>query len=247
MRFVRWMVGLAVVTTAATATVWVLKPDETGHLRAQREALEQEKRELQRVVQRLTAEDRVAEVHVIDQIRAGQIVNGQPAASFMTTIEFIELDREGHPLPAKRFVIHDDTVYFDALVIKFDQQAVAEADELRGKNIALFRRIFGESQEPIDGFPIDSKGDVPNVYRIEPNPTPFEQKLWAQFWDYATNPKLAAEAGVRIAQGEAVYVPMKRGEIWTLTLQNNGGLNIKLRRPMPGSLIPPENGPIAKQ
>lgn len=241
------MVGLAVITTAGITTLWVLTPDEADRLRAEREVLQQEKRELQRVVQRLTAEDRVAEVHVIDQIRAGQIVNGRPAASDMTTIEFIELDREGHPLPAKRFVVHDDTVYFDALVIKFDQQAVAEADDLRGKSIALFRRIFAETQEPIDGFPIDPKGDVPNVYRIEPDPTPFEQQLWAQFWDYATNPELAAQAHVRVAQGEAVYVPMKRGEVWTLTLQNNGGLNIKLHRPVPGSLILTEHGPIAKQ
>jgi hypothetical protein len=137
-------------------------------------------------------------------------------------------------------------VYFDALVVKFNQESVAAADELRGKSIALFRRIFGESQEPIDGFPIDPKGDVPNVYRIEPNPSPFEQQLWAQFWDYATNPELAKEANVRVAQGEAVYVPMKRGEIWTLTLQNNGGLNIKLHRAVPGSLTPSESGPVAQ-
>ena len=102
-------------------------------------------------------------------------------------------------------------------------------DALRGKSLALFRRIYGEHQNPIDGFPVDPSGDVPNIFRVSPVPTPFEQELWGQFWKLATDPDLAAKNGVRVAQGEAVYVPVERGQAWTLTLQNNGGLSIKLR------------------
>jgi hypothetical protein len=210
--------------------VWMLLPGEADRLRKANEDLERQRFELQRAVQRLSGEDRVAEVHVIDQVLAGQLVNGKPAERDATTIEFIEIDRQGHPIPGRRFVISDRIVHFDALVIKFDPQDVAGGDPLRGKSLALFRRIYGESQTPAEGFRIDPENDVPDVYRVQPAPTPFERQLWSRFWEYARNPDLAARDRVRVAQGESVYEPMVKGDIWTLTLQNNGGLNIKFRR-----------------
>jgi hypothetical protein len=237
-RFVQWLVGLAVVTATGVGAVWLLAPREAARLREENAALERENAELVRVAQRLTGEQRVAEVHVIDQILAGQVVNGQVATADLTTIEFIELDRDCHPLPARRFVIGDDVVFFDALVVMFDQEKVAAGDPLRGKSLALFRRIYGEHQEPAQGFPIDPRGDVPNVYRVEPQPGELEQRLWSRFWDYAKDAELAARDGVRVAQGEAVYVPMRRGEVWTLTLANNGGLTLKLWRKDAAATLP---------
>jgi hypothetical protein len=172
----------------------------------------------------------VAEVYVVDQVKAGEALNGQPSANDVTVIEFVELDRQGHALPSRRFIVNDDVIFFDALVLKFDPEYVSLGDALRGKSLALFRRIYGEHQNPIDGFPIDPSGDVPNIFRVNPDPTPFEQQLWAQFWQLAADPDLALRNGVKVAQGEAVYVPVERGQAWTLTLQNNGGLSIKLRR-----------------
>jgi hypothetical protein len=230
LRFVQWIVGLAIVGAAGAGTLWLLSPGETARLRKEREDLEKQRVALEQAVGRLTGEDRVAEVYVVDQIRAGQVVNGQPAPRDITTIEFIELDRQQHPLPSRRFMINDNVIFFDALVLKFDPQYVTLGDALRGRNLSLFRRIYGEHQNPVDGFPIDPSGDVPNVYRVNPQPSPFEQKLWSQFWDFAGNPDLAAGSGVHVAQGEAVYAPMERGQVWTLSLQNNGGLNLKLRR-----------------
>jgi len=215
--------GLAVITVCGIGTVWLLSPGEADRLRKEKEELTRERIELQRAIERLSGQERVAEVYVIDQVTPA---NTRPT----TTIEFIELDRQQHPLPARRFVLEDEVIFFDALVLKFDQERVAAGDALRGKSLALFRRVFGEHQNPADGYPVDPAGDVPNVFRIAPEPNKFERKLWSQFWDYASQPELAAADGVRVAQGEAVYVPMKKGQVWTLTLQNNGGLNIKLRR-----------------
>jgi len=121
-------------------------------------------------------------------------------------------------------------IHFDALVIKFDHEDVAAGEALRGKSLALFRRIYGENQNPAEGHRVDPENDVPSVYRVNPQPSEFELRLWGRFWDYATDPDLAARDHVRVAQGESVYVPMQKGDVWTLTLQNNGGLNIKLRR-----------------
>ena len=68
---------------------------------------------------------------------------------------------------------------------------------------------------------------MPDVYRIADRPTPFERELWREFWSYATDPHKAKTAGVRVAQGEAVYAPLAAGDKWTLTLENDGGLNLK--------------------
>ena len=236
MKSAQLLISLAVVTAASTGVFYLIHPREVDRLREENLQLDRERRELVRVVERLIDEDRVAEVHVIDQVRVGEMLNGRPATRPLTTIEFIELDREEHPLPSRRFVLEDEVIYFDALVVKFEHEAVAADDELRGKSLMLFRRIFGEHQNPADGYLIDPQGDVPDVYRVEPEPTEFEKNLWAGFWNYVTDPELAARDGVRIAQGEAVYAPMARGEIWTLSIQKTGDLNIKLRRTAAGTV-----------
>lgn len=230
MKISDWLASLVLIAAFGAGAVWMLLPGEADRLRQENEKLERQKFELQKAVQRLSGEDRVAEVRVIDQILAGQWVNGQPADRDSTTIEFIEIDRQGHAMPSKRFTVHDRVIHFDALVIKFEQEDVAGGDALRGKSLTLFRRIYGDNQQPAEGFRIDPEDDIPNVYRVQPDPSPLERQLWARFWDYARDPVLAARDRVRVAQGEAVYQPMAKGDIWTLTLQNNGGLNMKFCR-----------------
>jgi hypothetical protein len=230
LRFVQWILGLAVVTVCGVGTVWLLSPGEAERLRREKELLDRELTGLQQAIERLTGEDRLAEVHVVDQVLRGQLVDGQRAPSTVTTIDLVEIDRGGHPLPPRRFVIPDEVIYFDYWVIQFEHAHVAAGDALRGRSLALFRRVFGEHQNPADGYGIDPVGGVPQVYRIDPESSRYERQLWSRFWQYVTDPALAADDGVRVAQGEAVYVPVRKGQIWTLTLQNAGGLNVKLRR-----------------
>ncbi len=230
MQFKPWLASLLVVAGFSGATVWFLVPGEAARLREKNEQLARQTFELQQAILRLSGEERVAEVHVTDQVLAGELVNGRPAEADSTTLEFIELDRKGHPLPGRRFVVADRVIHFDALVVKFDHQRVAHGDLLKGKSLLLFRRVYGDSQSPADGFAVDPAGDAPNVDRVNPQPSDFERKLWSTFWDYATNPERAAAEGVRTVQGETVYVPMRKGDVWTLSLQNNGGLNILLHR-----------------
>jgi hypothetical protein len=130
------------------------------------------------------------------------------------------------------FRIASDVIYFDALLIKFEEQYDGESDLLRSKSLVLFRRIFGESQTPEDGFAIDPERRIPDVYRAANAPSDYEQRLWDRFWSYATDPAAAQEAGVRVAQGEAVYNRFEKGQFWVLTLENDGGLNL-LRHDIP--------------
>ena len=113
---------------------------------------------LQAIVQRLSSERRVADVLVTDQTRAA-------TGELRTTLLFVEYDRHGDPLPARRFVIDGQVIHIDALVVKFDGKFVQENDSLRGHSVALFTRMYGEHQFPDGAEQIDQPGQIPPAYR----------------------------------------------------------------------------------
>lgn len=175
--------------------------------------------QLKQVVQRLASERRVADVIVTDQKTEAGVLR--------TTLLFVEYARDGSALPARRFTIDGDVAHIDAMVIKFDRDFVQTNDPLRGRSLALFTRLYGENQPPEQGFPIDPPGAIPDVYRgADPYVTEFERDLWANFWKLADDEAYRKEKGVRVAQGEGVWVPFKPDKLYTLTLESDGGLNI---------------------
>ena len=89
----------------------------------------------------------------------------------------------------------------------------------------LLRRIYSDQMRPIEGLPIDTPGASPPAYAVG-GIGKFEQQLWAHFWEIATDPDLADSMGVRVAQGEAVYKPMREGERYELTVEAAGGLTL---------------------
>lgn len=185
------------------------------------ERLARERRQLAEVIERLNLESRVSEIEVLEQHTDEQ------GDVLQTVIRMTEIDRDGRPLAPQTFGVAGRFPHFDALVIKFDNALVAHGDQLRGRSLALFRRVYGETQAPDAGYWLGRRGDVPDVYRVSPDPSEFEVNLWREFWSYAADPAKARRAGVRIAQGEAVYAPMSTGERWTLTLEADGGLNLQ--------------------
>lgn len=193
-------------------------------LALQTERLKREKAQLDEVIERLDVEERVAEIEVLQQHQNDQ-------GNLQTVVRFTEFGRGGEPLEPLVFGIPSDTPHFDALVIKFERDYVKRGDSLRGHSLALFRRVYGDTQSPNSGYWIGERSGVPDLYRISDEPSEFELKLWAEFWEYASNPDRAATAGVRVAQGESVYAPMKPGEIWRLSLDAGGGLNLKKQSP----------------
>ena len=56
-------------------------------------------------------------------------------------------------------------MYVECLVAKFDDKYVEQNALDRNTAICLFQRIFGEHQEPKDGFAIDQIGSSPGVVR----------------------------------------------------------------------------------
>lgn len=193
---------------------------ERKRLAAEAARLEAEKQALAQVVERLNIENRVAQVDVLQQHTdaSGEVVQ--------TVLRLTEIGRDGEPLEPRIIGVPSKIPHFDALVIKFDKDHVARGDALRGQSLALFRRVYGDNQAPEDGYWLSTPGEVPDVYRVADEPTEFERELWRDFWSYAKDPDRAADAGVRVAQGEAVYAPMSAGERWALSLEANGGLNL---------------------
>ena len=181
--------------------------------------LEQEKKELQQFVQRLTSERRVALVLVTSQ----KSVNGV----MQTTLMFKEFSRTGSELPFKAFTIEGNEAHIDALVIKFDHDLIEHDDPLRGHSIALFTELYGRHQSPAQGFPIDQPGQVPDFYRDDdPRIDAFESKLWTDFWKLADDAAYRRAKQVRVANGQGVWFPVELGKLYTITLESDGGLNV---------------------
>ena len=217
LRTVSKLVFLAALAVGGALTLLVYQ-DRTGE-RHQRLEAERKNEQLKQVIQRLSAERRMADVIVTEQLT----IDGKP----QTTLLFVEYGRDGSALPARRFTVQGDVAYVDAMVIKFDGKFVEQNDPLRGRSIALFTRLYGEHQPPEKGFRIDTPNEVPDVYRgDDPVVQNFERELWANFWRLADDEAYRREMGVRVAQGEAVWTKFQPDRLYTLTLESDGGLNI---------------------
>lgn len=186
--------------------------------------------ELERVIARLEEERRIAEVVVLSR------KTDPSTGRIRTRFRFADVLPDGSPGSPREYEIDGDLAYFEALVVKFERGLVREGDALRGRSLYLFRRVFGERQAPENGFPLDAQ--VPGAYRTADAPSEFERDLWARFWEYALNPKLASQQGIRVAQGEAVLTRLVPDRLYRLTIENAGGINI-VAEPLPVALRSP--------
>ena len=199
--------------TAQSAQIDELNRD----LEAKRRAIQR----LETAVRLLKVDHRVARIDVVKQQGAAA------ADDLTTTFRFVELGGGGKPLDEPRVLtVAGDVIYLDAWVVKFSDELVEAGDPLRATSVCLFRRIFGERQQPKDGHPIDPVGARPAAYRTGETPSDFERDLWTRFWDYANNPAQAREAGVRAAHGEAPSIKLAPGKSYKVLLRASGGLTI---------------------
>lgn len=148
----------------------------------------------------------------------------------ITSFRFQETDEAGKPLGAPQsFSIRGDIAYFEALVVKFDDEFVERNDLLKGSSLLLFRRIFGEHQAPADGFPLDAVGQRPPGYEGDDAAGgAFYADLWSRFWEYSLDPEVARQAGVRAMHGEAPFVKLAPGKAYEIDLRSSEGLVIRV-------------------
>lgn len=173
-----------------------------------------------KVIDRLTADSRVAEVIVTD-------VKFSPATGKMsTTIKFLEYDTKMMPLKPKYFTFSGNTIQFQSLVIRFDDFYVKKAHPLKGKSAYLFMKVFMLTDKGAEVFDINKINEIPSGYEVEGAKNNFEQKLWRKFWLYAFEPKKAKRIGIKNVQIEAPGTKFIPGMVYTVKIEHNGGLRI---------------------
>lgn len=216
--------GLCVLVLAGSVGIYAFYAQSPQEKQIRQ--LQEEKKVLQQIVQRLGEERRIAEMLVTDQKTIDGVLN--------TTVLFVEYAKDGTALPPKSFTLKGEKIHIDALVIKFDGQYVQQNDPLRGQSIALFTKIYGDQQTPAQGFDIDSPGRIPEIYRgADPKVSAFEQKLWQDFWRLAEDKQYRQEMGVRVADGQGTWGPLEPDKLYTLSIESNGGIN-KTSEPLRG-------------
>ncbi|HET6203160.1 MAG TPA: hypothetical protein VFI25_10210 [Planctomycetota bacterium] len=211
---------------AAAVVLWQRERLEQGR---RVRALEAQVRDLGERLERVKASSIVAEARVLSS-RPNPGGKGE-----RWTIRFTEFDREGRPVSSvPEFDVDGEEVYFDALSLEFEGRFVEQGDGLRGKSLLLFRRSFGDRQQPAEGPLLWSRSgdEIPPVYRpstlaTTPEALAFERDLWRRFWTLAADPEAAKRAGVRAADVKAAGIRPHVGQVYRLTLRHGGGLAIE--------------------
>jgi len=238
-----WSVVLVAVAAASVYLAYdlVVKPRQAlqEQIREQKGTilkLEQEKQRLEAIVKILKRIDRRARVEVLRQAK-------DPQGNLQTTIRFTEIDDSGKPISAFRdLTLPGQEVYFDTLVIKFDDHFIEQGDVFKGRALMLFRRIFSSTMRAEDGFVIDVEGQAPEAYTERQAPSGFEKDLWKRFWELANNEKMAQERGVRAIHGDAPYMRLEPDRVYEVCLRSTGEVIIT---PGTGVTLPqstPERG-----
>lgn len=175
---------------------------------------------LKKIIKRLEADSRIAEVLVTD------VFYDQKTKRQMTTIKFLEFDTQGFPLAPKYFTFSGNIIQFQTLVVRFSDAFVKAADQLRGKSSYLFWKVFMLDGSNTQEFDITKVDEIPVGYKLDKVAHAFEVKFWNDFWEYALDPKMAASKGVKNVQIEAPGTKFIPGFLYTIKIEHDGGLRI---------------------
>lgn len=194
--------------------------------------MERERQELREFAARLIASRRVAQLDVLRE-------ESEPDGSPLFTLLFQQIADDGIRGRPVAIQTRGELAYVEALVIKFLPRYVGEGDPLRGRSLALFRRVFGsgESAESVEPLPAQAHRPTAESRPAHTQPpaatssaADLHDELWAKFWAIADDPEMAARYGVRVAQVEAPAFRPRPGQIWEIRLDAAGGLNLRCVR-----------------
>ena len=112
-------------------------------------------------------------------------------------------------------------IHFDTLVVTFSDQAVMDG---KARSLYLWRRVYGESMSPSEGFDIETPGTHPERYAglLRDLKLPEQQLFWEAIWDLSNNPEALREHGIKAVYGNAVYKRLKPGLIYVFKIGADG-------------------------
>lgn len=186
--------------------------------------LVRERQVLSEIIERLSAESRVAEILVTEVKPCPQTKNN------LTTIKFLEYDINSNPLEPRYFTFSGNIIQFQAMVIRFDDFYIKRGDALRGKSAYIFMQAFALMDNGAEIYQINKINEIPSGYKIKGIKSSFEDRLWQRFWGYALDPKEAKRVGIKNAQIEAPGTKFIPGMLYTIKIEHDGGLRIDAQR-----------------
>lgn len=180
----------------------------------------QENRILKQVIERLSADSRIAEVLVTKSIF------DESTKMVETTIKFLEYDSKGSALAPRYFTFRGNIIQFQTLVIRFEDKLIKTGDRLKGKSAFLFLKVFMLDGPNTQVFDLTPLNEIPMGYKVPGIQNEFESKLWQEFWNYALNEKMREKMGIKNAQIEAPGSMFLPGTVYTLKIEHDGGVRI---------------------
>jgi hypothetical protein len=179
-----------------------------------------ENKKLKDAITNLTAESQIGYAKVISQT----VQNGKT----VTRLLFVETDRDD---PAKtvlsqEYEIEGDIAHFDALIVKFSAERVMDGKE---RALYLWRRVYGDTMSPEQGFPIETAGAEPKRYAPLFKALPLRDRnlFWSEIWKLSNDPDGLREAGVQAIYGNVVYKKLRPGLIYVFKISNAGTLYLQ--------------------
>jgi hypothetical protein len=179
-----------------------------------------DRRLLNKIIERLTADSRIAEV-VVTEVKFDPLTK-----KTKTTIKFLEYDTKLKPLTPKYFTFSSNIIQFQSMVIRFDDFYVERGHPLKGRSAYLFIKAFALNDKGAEVFEINRINEVPRGYKIGRRVSGFEKRLWERFWQYALEPKEAKKIGVKNAQIEAPGTKFIPRMFYTVKIEHDGGMRI---------------------
>ena len=142
-----------------------------------------------------------------------------------TRLLVVETDRSD-PLRRvleKQYEIEGDVVHFDALIVTFADQFVMDGRE---RSLYLWRRVYGESMKPEEGYPIETPGGEPKRYADICAKLSLKDRdmFWEEIWELSNDPDRLREAGIKAIYGNVIYRKLKPGLIYVFKISNTGAL-----------------------
>lgn len=180
-----------------------------------------ENRQLKLAISNLTEEDQIGYAKVLSQ--------RTDSGCQWTTIRFVETARDDKTkvILQKECTIEGDVIHFDALIVKFEDQMVMDG---KARALYLWRRIYGETLSPQDGFPIEEPGAEPKRYEglLSALPIAHQQLFWSSIWDLANDPQSLRAHGIKAIYGSVVYNQFRPGLIYVFKINPIGHLYVEV-------------------
>ncbi len=180
-----------------------------------------ENKELKQAIGNLTEEDQIGYAKVISQ--------RQENGCTLTTIRFVETSREDKTVKIlqKEYTVEGDVIHFDALIVTFGDKMVMDG---RARALYLWRRIYGETMAPQQGYPLEEPGTEPRRYAglLKTLPIEHQQLFWTEIWDLANNLDKLKEHDIKAIYGNVIYRKLREGLIYVFKIKPTGELSVEV-------------------